>query len=85
MSQHHWALAVVFMEEKRIQLYDSNASSSIRYSQNMRQYYLDTIFRYLQDDHMDKKASTLPNADSWQLIPFSDDTPQQTNGKKQKS
>mmetsp|Transcript_41431 Transcript_41431/g.63823 ORF Transcript_41431/g.63823 Transcript_41431/m.63823 type:complete len:95 (-) Transcript_41431:116-400(-) len=43
-------------------------------------FYLDSIFRYLQDEHKDKKGSPLPDIDDWQLIPTTSDTPRQRNG-----
>jgi hypothetical protein len=46
---------------------------------------LQNIFRYLQDEHLDKKKTPLPNANCWQLIPCQSGTPQQQNGKFQQS
>ena len=43
--------------------------------------YLESIFQYLQDDHMDKKGSPLPDADDWELVTCRDDTPHQRNGR----
>ena len=63
---------VAFMTEKRIQVYDSMGSSGRR--------YLDAIFRYLDDEHMDKKKERLPDKDEWVLVETTRDTPQQRNG-----
>ena len=68
----HWVCAVAFVQEKRIQFYDSMGGRG--------QSYLDNIFRYLQDEHVDKNKCLLPDADQWQLIPCTADTPRQRNG-----
>lgn len=68
----HWLCAVAFVTEKRIQVYDSMGSGG--------QHYLDSIFQYLQDEHLDKKKCPLPDIDQWQLVPCKRDTPQQRNG-----
>lgn len=73
MGNMHWICAAIFMKEKRIQIYDSMGSNGNR--------YLDALFNYVQDEHMDKKKTPLPDVDSWQLVPTQGDTPRQTNGK----
>jgi sentrin-specific protease 1 len=72
-NQMHWICAVAFMDEKRIQAYDSMGSSC--------QSYLQHIFQYIKDEHMDKKGTPLPDADKWNLVPCTSDTPHQRNGK----
>ncbi|KAG7356284.1 Ulp1 protease family protein [Nitzschia inconspicua] len=72
MGNMHWICVVAFMTEKRIQVYDSMGSSG--------QTYLNAIFQYLKDEHMDKKKKPLPDEDQWQLIGTTRDTPQQRNG-----
>jgi hypothetical protein len=43
--------------------------------------YLEAIFKYLQDEHVDKKKAPLPQIDEWQLISTTKDTPSmQRNG-----
>ena len=73
MGNMHWICAAIFMKDKRIEVYDSMGSSGGR--------YLEALFNYIQDEHMDKKKSPLPDVDSWQLVPTQRDTPRQTNGK----
>lgn len=68
----HWVCAVAFMQEKKIQFYDSMGGDGM--------YYLKQLFRYLKDEHMDKKKMPLPDEDQWQLVPCQQDTPQQSNG-----
>jgi hypothetical protein len=86
VERTHWVLAVADMLNQKIQMYDSGSSryayqsigkNGIRCLQN--------LFRYLQDEHMDKKKTPLRNANCWQLIPCQSDTPQQQNGKFQQS
>ena len=68
----HWICAVVFMQEKRIQMFDSLGGKGLM--------YLEAIFKYLQDEHVDKKRSPLPDAEEWKLIPTRPETPRQHNG-----
>jgi sentrin-specific protease 1 len=68
----HWICAVAFMQEKRIQVYDSLGSGG--------DLYLQSIFQYLQDEHKDKKKTPLPDPDAWELVDTTMDTPQQRNG-----
>ena len=72
MGNMHWICAGIFMKEKRIEIFDSMGSKG--------NTYLEALFNYVQDEHMDKKKSPLPDADSWQLVPTQRDTPRQTNG-----
>lgn len=72
MGNMHWICAAIFMNEKRIQIFDSMGSSGTR--------YLDALFNYIQDEHIDKKKTPLPDADAWELVPTQGDTPRQTNG-----
>ena len=68
----HWTVAVIHMTEKRIQFYDSMSGSGDR--------YLEGLMQYLQDEHMAKKGCPLPDADEWELVESTPDTPQQRNG-----
>lgn len=69
---NHWVCAVAYIQERKIQFYDSLGSSGARYLQH--------IWRYLQDEHMDKKQHALPGP-AWKLVPCNiDRTPQQLNG-----
>lgn len=72
-SRMHWLCACAFINEKRIEVYDSLGSSGTK--------YLSSIFQYLQDDHKDKKGTPLPDIDQWKLVASRDETPQQLNGK----
>jgi len=72
----HWTLAVVFMQEKRIQMYDSLSNGS----EEGAQIYLKAIFQYLRDDHVNKKKCEMPCQKEWTLGDAQEDTPQQTNG-----
>jgi sentrin-specific protease 1 len=72
--QQHWVCAVAFMQENRIQVYDSMGGGGKK--------YLKHIFQYIQDEHLDKRKSTLPDMDEWRLVECTDDTPQQKNGKR---
>ena len=72
ISRMHWACAAVFMQTKRIQFYDSMGGDGM--------CWLQGIFQYLQDEHLDKKKMELPNKDKWKLIPCQDNCPLQEMG-----
>eukprot|EP00934_Nitzschia_sp_Nitz4_P005502 Nitzschia sp. Nitz4//scaffold3_size479765//115325//117029//NITZ4_000049-RA/size479765-augustus-gene-0.28-mRNA-1//-1//CDS//3329550605//5492//frame0 len=71
-GQAHWLCACAFMTEKRIEVFDSMGGSL--------EVYLDAIFQYLQDDHLDKKKTPLPDIDQWTIVPCQESTPRQRNG-----
>jgi sentrin-specific protease 1 len=68
----HWVCAVAFMQEKRIQFYDSMSGKGLE--------YLENIFQYIKDEHQDKNGAPLPQAERWSLIQCTSDTPRQANG-----
>lgn len=72
VNARHWICAVVFMTQKKIQIFDSLGYEGHR--------YLQAIFHYLQDEHEDRKGQPLPEASMWQLVPTQNDTPRQANG-----
>jgi hypothetical protein len=65
----HWTLAVAFVQERRLQFYDSMGGSG-------RQYLVE-LERYFHDEHKDKKKSADPRV--WTLEPCTTDTPRQRN------
>lgn len=72
LNNSHWTCAVIFMEEKKIQYYDSMGGTEWN--------TLEGLLRYLKDDHQAKKGCPLPDADQWELVGCTEDTPQQRNG-----
>jgi hypothetical protein len=68
----HWVCAVIYMQEKRIQFFDSMGDDGMM--------YLESLFEYVKDEHQDKKGSPLPNPDQWRLVRCTRDTPRQLNG-----
>ena len=71
INNNHWCLVVAFMQEKRIQFYDSSGRDGMN--------YLEGIMNYLKDEWRAKKDSQLPESDRWKLVNNTDDTPQQEN------
>ena len=67
----HWGCAVAYIQLKKIQYYDSLHGDGNR--------YLEGIFRYLQDEHLEKKQVELPNKVNWKLVPCQADCPSQQN------
>mmetsp|Transcript_22688 Transcript_22688/g.53712 ORF Transcript_22688/g.53712 Transcript_22688/m.53712 type:complete len:673 (-) Transcript_22688:1562-3580(-) len=72
MGNAHWIAACIFMEKKRIEIFDSMGGSG--------RVYLDALFQYIKDEHKAKKGSPLPDEDQWELVPTQRDTPRQRNG-----
>jgi len=68
----HWACAVIFMEDKIIQFYDSMGGSG--------KHYMNGLFSYLKDEWKAKKGGEMPDEQQWKLIPTTSDTPCQQNG-----
>ena len=71
----HWISAVIFMQQKRIEIFDSLPSLG-----SNGQRYVEALFRYLQDEHLDKKKTPLPDIKEWKLVPTKRETPRQHNG-----
>jgi Ulp1 family protease len=68
----HWICVVAFMREKRIETFDSLGGSGT--------IYMEAIWKYLQDEHLDKKKAPLPDVDKWMLVKTQTNTPRQENG-----
>jgi len=67
----HWTSAVIFIEEKCIQYYDSMGGTD--------RTKLEGLLQYLKDEHRAKKGSEL-DTDEWTLLGCTRDTPRQLNG-----
>jgi len=67
----HWACAVIFIQKKRIQFYDSLLGSGM--------VYMESLMDYLKDEHMDKLKTTMDTS-NWKLVDCQPNTPQQENG-----
>jgi sentrin-specific protease 1 len=68
----HWVCAVVFMQKKKIQMFDSMHSSGLG--------LISHVFNYLKDEHMTKHGCPLPDAHEWRLVENERSTPSQKNG-----
>ncbi|KAG5187120.1 hypothetical protein JKP88DRAFT_307968 [Tribonema minus] len=66
----HWCLAVIYVQERRIQYYDSMGGRGTT--------FLNALERWLEDEHKDKKGA--PLGATWTKVPTIDGTPQQENG-----
>jgi sentrin-specific protease 1 len=71
-GNQHWTSAVIYMEDQRIQYYDSLGGSG--------KMYLQVLLKYLEDEHLDKKKTPLKSPELWKLVSCTDDTPRQQNG-----
>jgi Ulp1 family protease len=81
VERAHWVLAVADISNQKIQMYDSGSRYNYKSIGKNGFRCLEILFRYIQDEHLDKKNTPLPNANHWQLVPCHCDTPQQVNGK----
>jgi sentrin-specific protease 1 len=69
---NHWACAVIYMQERRIQFYDSLRGGGME--------YLKQLWRFLKLEHFNRKGMPLPDQEAWKLEPCTRDTPTQENG-----
>ena len=72
VGRDHWILVVVYMQERRIQCYDSMGSPGTEYVQ--------AIFTYLQDEHETKHGYPMEDMATWRLVACTADTPRQRTG-----
>jgi len=68
----HWTCVVIFMQEKRIQFYDSMRGDGYHYS--------DGLLKYLKDEWAAKKGGELPDAEKWRVVGAETVVPRQNNG-----
>jgi Ulp1 family protease len=68
----HWTLAVIFMEVKKIQYYDSCGGTDMAKMQG--------LLEYVKDEYRVKHDEKEMDAKEWELLSCKNDTPQQKNG-----
>jgi len=73
LGRLHWCCCVAYMQEKRIQIYDSMGGDDL--------FYPEQIFRYIKDEYQARNKAELPDQHLWELLPCSNETPRQRNGK----
>jgi sentrin-specific protease 1 len=78
INQRHWIVAVIFIQEKKIEIFDSLKKNDKDYDGGKP--YLYALFRYIQDDHLDKKKYSLADINDWELVSSQWSSPQQVNG-----
>lgn len=66
----HWTCAAINFHDKTITYYDSMGGKG--------ENVLQTLLRYLKDEHENKKHSPLPNPEEYQLISLGNSIPQQS-------
>ena len=74
LNNKHWTVAVIFMEDKRIQYYDSFGNTDMA--------KLNGLLQYVKDEYRAKNGNEMAEMDAmeWKLVPCQNDTPQQKNG-----
>ena len=84
----HWTSAIIFMESKKIQYFDSIDRSKVKrlLGVSLKQYLkdeqskLEGLLQYLKDEHKAKKGKEL-DVSEWELVSCTSDTPRQRNSK----
>jgi sentrin-specific protease 1 len=71
LDNRHWTLAVIFMEEKKFQYYDSNGCTGWT--------KLEGLLKYVKDEYRAKNGRETDVAD-WKLVSCMRGTPKQRNG-----
>ena len=71
LNNKHWTVAVIFMEAKRIQYYDSMGHTDMA--------KLERLLEYVKDEYRAKNGKEM-DAMEWGLVPCKMDTPRQENG-----
>ncbi|KAL7427955.1 hypothetical protein ACHAXH_002583 [Discostella pseudostelligera] len=72
LDNMHWTSAVIFMEEKRIQYYDSLGGTDM--------LKLEGLLQYVKDEFKAKNDGKEMDATEWELVGCTRDTPRQRNG-----
>jgi sentrin-specific protease 1 len=73
MSNVHWTCVVIFVQERKIQFFDSMAGDGM--------YYMKALLQYLKDEWASKNnGQELPHLSEWKLVSTTLDTPRQKNG-----
>lgn len=72
INMMHWTCVVIYMQEKRIQFYDSMGGDGY--------HYTDGLMRYLKDEWAAKKGGELPDVDKWTIVGAEKRIPRQKNG-----
>ena len=71
VNNMHWTLARINLDTRIIEYFDSMG--------NLGATYLDTLLRFLSDEHQDKLGSPLPTLNTWSKTSWGDKVPQQPN------
>ena len=71
IANAHWTLAVIFVEEKKIQYYDAMGCTDWATLEGLRQY--------LCDEYREKNGVEMDKSE-WELVPCTRETPKQKNG-----
>lgn len=72
ISNVHWACVVIYIQDKRIQFYDSMGGDGM--------HYINGLMSYIKDEWNTQKGGKLPNIDDWELISCTKNIPRQENG-----
>ena len=71
LDNMHWTSAVIFMEDQRIQYYDSMGGTD--------RAKLEVLLEYIKDEYRVKNGKDM-DAEEWELVSCTRDTPRQRNG-----
>jgi len=80
VGNSHWCLCVAFVQQKKIQYFDSMGGPGFRFMRGLKQYFKDEAKKY-RGQASSAGFAHLLNVDEWELVPTQNGTLQQTNGK----
>ena len=72
LNNMHWTMVVIYMEEKRIQYYDSMGGTD--------EAKLEGLFQYVKDEYKAKNSGQKMDVSGWKLVSCTSDTRRQTDG-----
>jgi sentrin-specific protease 1 len=76
VGHSHWCLCVAYIQQRRIQYYDSMNGAGDTYLNGLKYYLQEEAKKWVGDPSVPQH---LLDFDSWTLVPSTGDTPQQNN------
>ena len=67
VSASHWCLCVAFVQQKRIQFYDSTGRTGFRFIEGLKQYFKDEAKKYEGQGDVSEFGHLL-DVDAWELV-----------------
>ena len=68
VGNSHWCLCVAFVQQKKIQYFDSMGGPGFRFMRGLKQYFKDEAKKY-RGQASSAGFAHLLNVDEWELVP----------------